>query len=62
MRLQGVDQIVEPGSAEWRAYLERLLERRVTMSPTFNIYSAGRDVMRARKVVYFESQKGRGAA
>jgi imidazolonepropionase-like amidohydrolase len=42
------DQIVEPGSAEWRAYLERLLERRVTMSPTFNIYSAGRDVMRAR--------------
>jgi len=42
------DQIVEPGSPEWRAYLERLLERRVTMSPTFNIYSAGRDVMRAR--------------
>ncbi|MGE0178779.1 MAG: amidohydrolase family protein [Sphingomonas sp.] len=42
------DQIVEPGSLEWRAYLERLLERRVFMSPTFNIYSAGRDVMRAR--------------
>ena len=42
------DQIFEPGSPEWRAYLERLLERRVTMSPTFNIYSAGRDVMRAR--------------
>ena len=42
------DQIVEPGGPEWRAYLERLLERRVTMSPTFNIYSAGRDVMRAR--------------
>ena len=42
------DQIVEPGSPEWRAYLERLLERRVFMSPTFNIYSAGRDVMRAR--------------
>jgi hypothetical protein len=42
------DQIVEPGSAEWRAYLERLRERNVFMSPTFNIYSAGRDVMRAR--------------
>jgi hypothetical protein len=42
------DQVVEPGSAEWRTYLERLRERGVTMSPTFNIYSAGRDVMRAR--------------
>ena len=42
------DQIVEPGGPEWRAYLDRLLERRVFLSPTFNIYSAGRDVMRAR--------------
>jgi cytosine/adenosine deaminase-related metal-dependent hydrolase len=42
------DQIVEPGSAEWRSYLERQLERGVTFNPTFNIYSAGRDVMRAR--------------
>ena len=42
------DQAVEPGSAEWRAYLERQLERGVFLSPTFNIYSAGRDVMRAR--------------
>jgi hypothetical protein len=42
------DQIVEPGSAEWRAYLERQLERRIFFSPTFNIYSASRDVMRAR--------------
>lgn len=48
------DQIVEPGSAEWRGYLERLLERRVTMSPTFNIYSAGRDVMRARTAEWHE--------
>jgi hypothetical protein len=43
-----VDQIHEPGGPEWRAYLDRLLERRVFLSPTFNIYSAGRDVMRAR--------------
>jgi hypothetical protein len=42
------DQIVEPGGPEWQAYLGRLLERRVFLSPTFNIYSAGRDVMRAR--------------
>ena len=42
------DQIVEPGGPEWRAYLERQLERGVTFNPTFNIYSASRDVMRAR--------------
>jgi hypothetical protein len=42
------DQIVEPGGPEWRAYLERQLERRIFFSPTFNIYSASRDVMRAR--------------
>ncbi|HWT12891.1 MAG TPA: amidohydrolase family protein [Allosphingosinicella sp.] len=42
------DQAVEPGSPEWRAYLERQLERGIFFSPTFNIYSAGRDVMRAR--------------
>jgi len=48
------DQIVEPGSPEWRAYLDSLLERRVFMSPTFNIYSAGRDVMRARNADWHE--------
>jgi cytosine/adenosine deaminase-related metal-dependent hydrolase len=42
------DQIVEPGGPEWQAYLHRQLERDVTFNPTFNIYSAGRDVMRAR--------------
>jgi hypothetical protein len=42
------DQIVEPGGPEWNAYLQRQLERGVTFNPTFNIYSAGRDVMRAR--------------
>ncbi|MDB5668617.1 MAG: Amidohydrolase family enzyme [Alphaproteobacteria bacterium] len=42
------DQSVEPGSEEWRSYLQRLRQRGVYMSPTFNIYSAGRDVMRAR--------------
>ena len=42
------DQIVEPGGPEWRAYLERQRDRGVYFSPTLNIYSAGRDVMRAR--------------
>lgn len=42
------DQIVEPGSERWNAYLDLLVEKEVTLSPTFNIYSASRDVMRAR--------------
>ena len=42
------DQIVEPGSAEWQAYLESQLENGVIFNPTLNIYSAGRDLMRAR--------------
>ena len=48
------DQAVEPGSPEWRAYLERQLERGIFFSPTFNIYSAGRDVMRARNADWHE--------
>jgi hypothetical protein len=48
------DQIVEPGGPEWRAYLERQRERGVTFSPTLNIYSAGRDVMRARNADWHE--------
>ncbi len=42
------DQIVEPGGPEWRAYLEGQLARGVIFDPTFNIYSASRDLMRAR--------------
>ncbi|MXO89801.1 amidohydrolase family protein [Pontixanthobacter aquaemixtae] len=42
------DQIVEPGSEEWDAYVDYLVESGVTLSPTFNIYSASRDVMRER--------------
>lgn len=42
------EQIVEPGSEKWDAYIDQLLEAKVTLSPTFNIYSASRDVMRAR--------------
>lgn len=42
------DQVVEPGSEEWDAYIDHLIESGVTLSPTFNIYSASRDVMAAR--------------
>ncbi len=42
------DQAVEPGSDSWNAYVDLLLEQDVTLAPTFNIYSASRDVMKAR--------------
>jgi hypothetical protein len=48
------DQAVEPGSPEWSAYIDRQVERRIFFSPTFNIYSAGRDVMRARNADWHE--------
>ncbi|QYJ08291.1 amidohydrolase family protein [Qipengyuania flava] len=41
-------QAVEPGSEKWEAYVDQLIESGVTLSPTFNIYSASRDVMAAR--------------
>lgn len=42
------DQVVEPGSKEWDEYIDFLVESDVTLSPTFNIYSASRDVMAAK--------------
>jgi len=48
------DQIVEPGSEEWDAYVDFLVESGVTLSPTFNIYSASRDVMRMRTAEWHE--------
>ncbi|HWH17520.1 MAG TPA: amidohydrolase, partial [Allosphingosinicella sp.] len=47
-------QIVEPGGPEWRSYLERQLENGVIFNPTFNIYSASRDLMRARNADWHE--------
>jgi len=41
-------QAVDPGSEEWDAYVDALVESGVTLSPTFNIYSASRDVMAAK--------------
>ena len=38
---------IEPGSPEWKAYLEEHLKLGTVFDPTLTIYSAGRDVMRA---------------
>jgi len=42
------DKIYEPGSPEWKEYLKAHLKLGTTFDPTFSIYSAGRDLMRAR--------------
>lgn len=44
------DQVGEPGSEKWNEYIDFLIENDVTLSPTFNIYSASRDVMKARNL------------
>lgn len=48
------EQIHAPGSDEWNAYLDFLLEQGVTLSPTLNIYVASRDVMRARTLEWHD--------
>jgi imidazolonepropionase-like amidohydrolase len=42
------DEIYEPGGEEWVAYLEAQKATGVNFDPTFNIYSASRDLMRAK--------------
>nr|WP_234029688.1 amidohydrolase family protein [Erythrobacter sp. THAF29] len=48
------DQVGEPGSDEWNEYIDFLIENDVTLSPTFNIYSASRDVMKARNLEWHD--------
>jgi imidazolonepropionase-like amidohydrolase len=43
-----VDQAYGPGTDQWRAYLEEQKKNGVNFDPTFNIYAASRDLMRAR--------------
>jgi imidazolonepropionase-like amidohydrolase len=43
-----VDQSAEPGSDAWWAYLKEQKANGVTFDPTFTIYLASRDLMRAR--------------
>ncbi|HEX5051136.1 MAG TPA: amidohydrolase family protein [Planctomycetota bacterium] len=42
------NQIHPPGSFEWDQYLRQQLELGTVFDPTMTIYSAGRDIMRAR--------------
>jgi imidazolonepropionase-like amidohydrolase len=48
------NKIHPQGSPEWKAYLEEHLKLGTTFDPTFTIYSAGRDVMRAREADYHD--------
>lgn len=52
MRFGGIadiwNQIHEPGGPEWVDYLKAQKASGVTFDPTFNIYSASRDLMRAK--------------
>lgn len=63
-------QAAQPGSAKWREVMEQFLELGHTFVPTFNIYDANRDLMRARRAdwhdeytwnavwKYFQPQRG----
>lgn len=42
------DEIYAPGSPEWMEYLHHQKDNNVIFNPTFNIYAASRDLMRAR--------------
>jgi imidazolonepropionase-like amidohydrolase len=49
------DEIHAPGSPAWKAYLEEHLKLGTTFDPTMTIYSAGRDVMRAREAEWHDT-------
>lgn len=63
-------QAAKPGSAKWREVMDKFLELGHTFVPTFNIYDANRDLMRARRAdwhddytwkavwKYFQPQRG----
>ncbi|MEQ8240555.1 MAG: amidohydrolase family protein [Cyclobacteriaceae bacterium] len=47
-------QAAPPFSEKWNEVLNTLLERDFTLDPTFNIYDANRDLMRARRAEWHE--------
>ena len=47
--------IAGQGSEKWDATLDEFLELGLTLDPTFSIYSAGRDVMRARNADWHQT-------
>ena len=48
------NQTYEPGSEEWDALIEKWVDMDFIINPTMVIYSAGRDVMRAREAEWHE--------
>ena len=48
-------QTYEPGSPQWIEYLEHQKSNHVTFDPTFNIYAASRDLMRARNADWHQA-------
>ena len=47
-------QAAKPGSEKWNAVMEELIALDFTLDPTFNIYEASRDLMRARRAEWHE--------
>lgn len=47
-------QAAEPGSDKWYQVMDELLKLDFTLDPTFNIYDANRDLMRARTAEWHE--------
>jgi len=47
-------QAAKPGSDKWNAVMDELLALDFTLDPTFNIYEASRDLMRARRAEWHE--------
>jgi len=47
-------QAAGPGSERWNLVMDNLLERDFTLVPTFNIYDANRDLMRARRAEWHD--------
>ncbi len=48
-------QAAKPGSAKWTQVMDELLALDFTIDPTFNIYEASRDLMRARRAEWHET-------
>ena len=48
-------QAAKPGSEHWNKVMDELLELDFTLDPTFNIYEANRDLMRARTAEWHQA-------
>jgi hypothetical protein len=48
-------QAAEPGSPRWNAVRDELIEHGLVLVPTFTIYEANRDVMRARRAEWHDA-------